>query len=143
MSNSTNPEINFSKQDGVSLKEYIDDRLCNLEKSIDMRFENVMTMTNAALAAADKATSKAETTANERFNKTNEFRETLADQQRTLMPRSEAELMIRSINEKVDALNLTTISGQSRDKGVSQGWSWAVLAIGLIATVVGIILAFR
>jgi hypothetical protein len=60
------------------------------------------TATDTALASADRAVTKAEVAADKRFEGVNEFRETLADQQRTLMPRAEAELLFRQLTEKYE-----------------------------------------
>lgn len=55
-----------------------------------------------ALSAAKEAVTKSETANEKRFENVNEFRETLADQQRTLMPRIEAENRLTAMGEKVD-----------------------------------------
>jgi len=59
---------------------------------------------DAALAAADRAVNKAEVASEKRFEGVNEFRGTLQDQQRTLMPRAEAEFADRVLAEKMDAM---------------------------------------
>lgn len=133
---------NFSNQDGVTLKEYINDKLNNLEKAVDSRFDSITLSVNTALASADKATSKAETASEKRFDAVNEFRATLADQQRNLMPRGEVEILIKAINEKIDNLNLTTISRQGRDLGQKEGWTQIALIAGVISTVVIILSRF-
>lgn len=79
----------FSSPEGISIRDYVSDKFLNLEKSIDMRFESVTSMTNNALAAADKATTKAEVTANERFAGVNEFRAQLSDQARNFLTKAE------------------------------------------------------
>ncbi len=56
----------------------------------------------AALAAAKEASNKAESAADKRFEATNEFREQLADQARTFLPRNEYETSYRAMTEKVD-----------------------------------------
>jgi len=132
----------FNSPEGVSLKEYVNDKLDNLEKSIDARFDGVTLTTNAALASADKATLKAESATEKRFEGVNEFRNTLSDQQRTFMPRSEVEIMIKAINGKIDSLNLTTISRQSADTGRKEGMGTVALIAGVISTVIAIIFRF-
>lgn len=148
----SNPAGNSSPE-GISLKEYINDRIIGLEKSIDTRFESVTTNIGAALAAADKATGKAEGASEKRFDAVNEFRSTLSDQQRTLMPRAEFEVLHKSLvdtvsvlqktlNDKIDALNLTTISRQSRDTGQREGWGQIALIAGIISTLVVLLSRF-
>lgn len=132
----------FSSPEGISLKEYVNDRIASLEKSIDTRFESVSATTNTALAAADKATNKAEGASEKRFDAVNEFRATLADQQRTLMPRAESELLIHALNEKIDSLNLTTISRQSQSVGQREGIGLVVGIASAVSFVVGILFKF-
>lgn len=132
----------FNSPEGVSLKEYINDKLDNLEKSIDLRFEAVNLTTSSALASADKATLKAEAAAEKRFEGVNEFRSTLADQQRNLMPRAEVEIMVKSINEKIDSLNSSTIARQSEGIGQKQGMATVLAISSLVSAIVAILLKF-
>jgi hypothetical protein len=112
------------------------------DKQYDLRFEGIVTATQAALAAADRAVGKAEAAAEKRFEGVNEFRAALGDQQRMLMPRGETEMLVNGLNDKVIALT-TAIGGLSGVRtGVGQGWAWALGAVALIASVVSIILAF-
>jgi len=55
----------------------------------------------AALASADRAVTKAEEASTNRFDAVNEFRATLADQQRTLMPRAEAEVILKGFADRL------------------------------------------
>lgn len=92
--------------ENVSLKEYINDKLDNLEKSIDVRFQSVSTTTDSALAAADKATLKAEIATEKRFESVNEFRSTLSDQAAKFIIRSEFELVVNRLEEDIKNLAL-------------------------------------
>ena|SRR5580693_1783506 len=105
---------------------------------------------NAALAAADRAVLKAELATEKRFEAVNEFRATLADQQRTLMPRSEAEAITKALEAKLDAIakNLTDkIDGIAKTQialggvkvGEKFGWQYSVAIIGLLLSILGII----
>ena len=85
--------------------------------------------------AQERAVSKAETAAEKRFDAVNEFRSTLADQQRTLMPRVEAELhfaRLATVEKAVGAL-------QSRGSGVSAGWGYAFGVAMFILAVVTVV----
>ena len=79
----------FRSPEGVSLREYVDDKLENLEKAIDARFESVTQTTNSALASADKANLKAENAIEKRFEGVNEFRAALSDQTHNFLTRKE------------------------------------------------------
>lgn len=93
----------------------------------------------AALSAADRAVQKAESASEKRFEGVNEFRATLSDQQRTLMPRQEAEALIRNLSDKIDAQDKRITESVSQRTGVGQGWQYALGAVGLIATVLSIV----
>src|ERR1700726_2034245 len=53
----------------------------------------------AALAAADRAVSKADFATEKRFDAVNEFRATLSDQAAHLMPRAECELRLKALED--------------------------------------------
>jgi hypothetical protein len=61
------------------------------------------TATDAAFAASEKAITKAEASTEKRFEGVNEFRKTLDDAQRILIPRNEALALIGNQNTKIDA----------------------------------------
>ena len=86
---------------------------------------------DTAQAAAEKAVTKQEQASEKRFDSVNEFRNTLADQQRTLMPRTEAELLIKQLTEKIEAntTNLTTVAGQK--SGAQNLFGYIVGAAGI------------
>jgi hypothetical protein len=105
---------------------------------------------NAALAAADRAVLKAELASEKRFESVNEFRGTLADQQRTLMPRAEAEAILRSLEvkldsavgtltEKIETISKAQLATVSLGSGVQFGWQYSVAIIGFILAVLGIV----
>lgn len=93
--------------DEVSLKEYINDKLTNLEKSVDARFKGVEATTKSALDAADRAVSKAEAATEKRFEGVNEFRATLSDQASKFIIRSEFELVVDRLEQDIKNLVLT------------------------------------
>lgn len=94
---------------------------------------------NAALAAADRAVSKAEASAEKRFEGVNEFRAQLGDQQRTLMPRTEAENRLSTLGEKVGVLEAFRTEMLSKGNGMQAGWAMAVGVAGVVLTILSII----
>lgn len=135
--------------DGNDLKELFESQIANVntlidanDKNYNQRFENVIQATTAALNAADRAVNKAEFASEKRFDAVNEFRATLADQQRNLMPRNEVEILIKGLNEKIDSLNITTISRQSKDTGQKEGIGIVALVAGVVSIVVEILFRF-
>lgn len=98
---------------------------------------------NAALQAAQQAVTKAEIAAEKRFDNVNEFRGQLADQAANLMPRNEATVLFKSLDERVNKLESGRDIVSGRSRGLADGWGYIVGAIGAIAAVVAIILAFN
>lgn len=106
---------------------------------------------NAALDAQKTAVAKAESATEKRFESVNEFRGTLDNQQRTLIPRSEVAVIVEGLNEKVaqltkqqDELKMAVANKLSEQKGVTGGWGYAVGALGLVLTIVTLgVLVFR
>jgi hypothetical protein len=91
---------------------------------------------DTALAAADRAVTKAEVAAEKRFESVNEFRASLADQQRTLMPRSESELLIKTLTDKIDA-NTRALSATASQKAGANGlWGYIVGALGVVLAII-------
>ena len=93
---------------------------------------------NAALVSSAQAVQKAEMAAERRFESVNEFRGTLADQQRLLMPRAEVEVLMRSLSEKIDSMTTESRERNSKAAGISAGWAMAIGVVGLITLLMGI-----
>jgi len=87
---------------------------------------------DAALEAAKTAVNKAEVAAEKRFESVNEFRATLADQQRSLMPRSEAEILIRSLTDKMEVMEKTLASMSGQRSGMSTAVGIAIAIGGIV-----------
>jgi len=117
-------------------------RFDSLIDTMEQRFSAAKEMNTAALAAADRAVSKAEIGAEKRFESVNEFRNTLADQQRNLMPRSEVEVLIKSMSDKITALEKAVESGRTERSGMRGGWAYAVAAISVVIGLIGGIVGF-
>ncbi len=96
----------------------------------------------AALAAADRGVTKAEVAAEKRFESVNEFRNTLKDQQAELMPRLEAAVMFRAINEKLDVLTTRIDKGEGKGQGANAFWGYFVAVAMLAVLTFGAIAAF-
>jgi hypothetical protein len=110
----------------LDLREYVERLLTEMDrryqerfeaqtKALDAAFLAQQVAMQAALAAAEKAVStamqaaekavnKAETAAERRFESVNEFRQQLADQAASFMPRSEAEQRLAAITENYQQL---------------------------------------
>ena len=132
-------------------------------KRIDQLREADQRAVVAALISAEKAVDKAND-AQQRVNETqNEFRGTLADQARTLMPRTETENLVRELRDLIIAQGTAVSDVRSRvDMGppnlpglqarvdtqtgasmaIQQGWKY-VLAVGsILVGLAGLLVVF-
>lgn len=135
----------FCNQDGQDLKELFTSQIENIrvlidanDKNYNQRFENVIQATSAALAASDRAVNKAEGAAEKRFEGLNELRGMALDQQRVYIPRAEVEILIKGINEKIDTLNITTITRQGKSIGQEQGVGYVVGIASIVSVIIAI-----
>jgi hypothetical protein len=106
-----------------------------LREYVDMRFEMAERATSAALAAQERAVNKAEVATEKRFESVNEFRATLADSARLLMPRSEAEQSFRVLAEKNDVLAKRLDARDAQGQGLNQGWLILVALISVASSI--------
>lgn len=81
-----------------------------LREYVDTRFE-----------AVEKAVTKAEVATEKRFDGVNEFRQTLTDQNKTF-----------ASAERVDGLAQRLDKIEGRSGGLSDGWRWMLLLIGIV-----------
>jgi hypothetical protein len=107
-----------------------------LKEYFDKRFENSDESVKAALSAAKEAVTKAETAAEKRFESVNEFRNTLSDQQRNLMPRSEAEVKFESYTKQLDILTTRLDKSEGRGLGIAQALGWIIAGITIIGFII-------
>src|SRR5688572_29056633 len=80
-------------------------RFNDIQRTFDVAFDAQKEAVRAALASSDRAVLKAELAAEKRFESVNEFRNTLADQQRTLVSRTEVDALVHGVNDKIAALD--------------------------------------
>lgn len=115
----------FSSPEGISLKEYINDKFNNLEKAIDARFDTVTQTTTSALASADKAITKSDIALEKRLDSVNEFRNTLSDQARNFLTKAEFDAKWENV-----------------DKNRKDNTSLIISVLGIIIAVISLIVKF-
>jgi hypothetical protein len=143
------------------LKELLEEKVYSLEKLAserDMRymqmFKAIEEKTSLALAGSEKAVGKAEMATEKRFDAVNEFRGQLKDQAATLMPREEAIVKLRGIEDKVEEVKKDIVAlrefrsgsgGKDEQKQTSSHMFFSMLsAIGtLIAMALALAAFFR
>jgi len=101
-----------------------------------MRFESLEKQLIASIDDQRRAITKAETAADRRFDGVNEFRASLSDQQRTLIPRLEFEAMRDAMVEKIATLERQLLSQTTRSSTWNQGWLLIVSIGSLILTLI-------
>lgn len=125
--------------DAVTLREYVDTRFDAQDRAVASALAAQEKTVAAALASADRAVSKAELASDKRFEGVNEFRQSLADQARLLMPRLEAEQIVKGLTEKLDALTARLNTRDDQGKGAGNLWGYIVGAVGLVATIAALV----
>jgi|ERR1043166_1354888 cytochrome c biogenesis protein ResB len=115
----------FARRSQFTLKELINER----DKQYAQRFEAQEKAVAAAWDAAREARNKAEASAEKRFDSVNEFRNTLKDQQLTLMTRTEAEIRFKSLEDKV---------ALAFDRGRTAVWGYVMGGLGLVGILITI-----
>ena len=151
----------MADEPSVPLKEYLESRIEEQRSSIDRRFidQNTAVATAftaaekavaAALSASDKATAAAFAAAKEAVAKAevaqqkvnenqNEFRGTLRDQAAGLMPRSETELLVAGLRDKIDEIRKTVDTSTGHSGGMNALWGYIVGAVGVAAAIVAML----
>jgi hypothetical protein len=110
--------------------------------AVDASFSAQKEAIGAALAAADRAVSKAELATEKRFESVNEFRATLDNQQRTLIPRSEVAVIEKGLQEKITQLTKTLDGILAERLGIKGGYGYAVGAVGFVLLVASFVMRF-
>lgn len=93
-----------------------------------------------ALKSSELAINKAETATEKRFDAVNEFRQTLADQQRTFMPRTEGEVRFAAIEEKINSIISSQTLGEGQRSGGDQVWGYIVAGAGVLVAIIALLM---
>lgn len=119
------------------------------ERALYAAIQSVKEAADFALQAAERATLKSDAATEKRFDGVNEFRAALGDQQRTLMPRSEVDVIFRGLTKQLEDQNtliaaqnvrLVAISAEvsGKKEGLQNGWGFAVGAVGIFLAILSI-----
>ena len=121
-------DTRMSKESGISLKEYFDDKFDFLKKYMDVRFNAVDISTKLAADMLDV-----------RLASMNEFRETLTDQASGFITRTEHCAMM----QKYDAEIASLLKAEARQEGMATQKSviiaYVIATIGIILSGIGLI----
>jgi hypothetical protein len=110
------------------------------EKRYEQRFADAETATSAALAAAEKAVTKAEIAADKRFESVNEFRQALTDQTGTFITRVEAIAIMDRNTERIQELADRLNKGEGHTAGTVESRTERRLDVGQMVQTAGLVL---
>jgi hypothetical protein len=116
-----------------TLLRYVIARIDGDARTTEQRFLDHQVAVDAALNATKEAVLKAEIASEKRFESVNEFHSALSDQQRTLLPRVEAEQRLAQLADRIDKLERAAVAQTGQRAGLRESWGWIV---GLVAFVV-------
>ena len=118
----------------VTLREYVDQRLADMQRHYDTRLEAVQDATTVACEANER-----------RLAGLNEFRAQLSDQAARLITRAEVDLLIARVDADIKSLQLTraALEGKASQASVNaaQLMAWIGIALGVVGTLLSIIRA--
>ena len=119
----------FDYQDGVSLRDFLCNKISNLDQKMELTFK-----------LNQSAIDKAESSMNARLESMNEFRDTLRDQNKTFITKSEHEYLEKQI---VDLqLSKAELAGKATQSSVNISYIIAISSI-LISVVSLIVIFFK
>lgn len=122
----------------LTLREYVDTRFDAQNTAVNAALTAQKEAVAAALAAADRAVAKAEMASEKRFEGVNEFRASLNDQSRLLMPRAETEQIIRALDAKITSLQDRVDARDNRGVGMGALAGWIVAGVTLCGAVLAL-----
>jgi hypothetical protein len=127
-----------TEDESIPLRDYVNGRFEAQEKAVAAALAAQEKAVAAALTAADRAVLKAETATEKRFENSNEWRATVETLQRTYMPRTEFEQVMKGQTEKIDALTTRINARDDRGKGMGEVVSTIISVVALAAALVAI-----
>lgn len=144
--------LRMSQDERSAIKLHYDVLLAEMDRRYAARFgavEQAVTTAfvaqekaiTAALLSAQAAVNKADLANEKRFDAVNEFRGQLGDQQRTLMPRAEAEALFKSIGDKIEVISARGDRRDAQGTGQQQVWGYVAAGIGVAVGVAGVVIA--
>lgn len=136
----------------------VDKTLREMEESIARRLESLDRLTDSkfithrilldsqadkvalALAAADKAVSKADAATERRFESVNEFRQTLTDQATSFVRREQFEAQQAAVTERVREVAARIDRSEGRSGGLQSSWGYLLGAVSAVVVIVNLVI---
>lgn len=121
-------DTRMSKESGISLKEYFDDKFEFLKKYMDVRFN-----------AVDASTKLAADTLEIRLESMNEFRESMKDQAGSFITRAEHCAMMQKYDSEIASLMKAEAKSEGMATQKSVIIAYVIATIGIILSGIGLI----
>lgn len=125
-----------------ALHDHLERRFRDLEKLVDVRFDAQEKATKAALVSAEKAVEKAEKLATSRAEQQNEWRQTVTDLTRMMMPRAEFDTAHGNLVDRMTGLCERMDRAEGRTGQTHTIIPWLIAAAGVIVAVISFIVGF-
>lgn len=127
------------KRFSISLREYVDVRILALREEVNLRFTDQEKAVQAALTSTKEAITKSEASNDKRFDSVNEFRSSLSDSARLLMPRIESERMHQATHQNIEDLTKRMIKFEEQGRGSHQNWQTIVAGAGVLIPILSLL----
>jgi hypothetical protein len=122
-----------------TLKDHLDNRINAIDRFLNIRIDSQADKVELALAASERAITKADIATEKRFDGVNEFRQSLSDQAALFVTREVVEALVATKDAELKQLEKELSAfraAQSRMVGIAVGLSSAVALIGVLFSIV-------
>jgi hypothetical protein len=127
--------------------EELDKRLSGVIEArsqlVNTAIKSVEQSAQAALAASEKATTKAEASSEKRFEGTNEWRATVQDLIKDTVSRTEVDAKMLAVDKEMSGIVSRIDRIEAKGLGIQTGWGILVTVITLAAIIFGVVMALR
>jgi hypothetical protein len=121
----------MTKEDGISLREYFDNRFNELRQYMDIKFDSI-----------EKSTCLAQDNLNTRLETMNEFRNSMKDQASHYITRTEHESLIMKYDADIRVLRESQAEARGKASMNSVYISYVIAFISIIIGIAGLLISF-
>jgi len=130
-----------ASSDDIPIRDYVDAMLAQADKRNEQRFLAQEKAVDAALASADKASSKSEVNAERWRASANEWRGAMSDRDRELPSRREVDAAMAAHDERIRRLEDEAKSNKGKSAGIGLIVSVIVGSVTLAVIVISAVVA--
>lgn len=126
------------KEHTAVVDTFIKELFSEADRRYELRFNAQEKSAEAALHSTTTAVNKAEASNEKRFESVNEFRQTLSDQTKSFITRTEAIQNSEANKERITALAARLDAIDGRSAGLNSGWIMMVQVFSVIAVLIAV-----